>query len=233
MNTKEIINLIENFAPLETQEGWDNCGVQIDFDDREIKKVLLALDVTEQSINQAIEKKCDMLISHHPLFFVPFSFNNNIPIYSAHTNLDKADGGTTDTIIETLDFKHSQKVGDFLRIVELNQQMSLNDLINLLKDKLELEAIRVVNNLNQQSVKKVAFCAGSGVDFAGEAQRSGAEVFITGDLKYHNALDSKIVLIDIGHFESERPVLKTIKKLLEPLNIEVIIADEKSPFINY
>jgi len=213
-----------------------------------VKKVLLALDITEKSINQALEKNCDMLITHHPLFFIPFEYNKNIPIYSAHTNLDKTDGGTTDTLIELLELGHAhkveiqkselkvgriQKAGDFLRVIDLGEEMLLNDLVNLLKDRLNIENIRVVNNLNKQMVKKISFCAGSGADFSNEAQKISADVLITGDLKYHTALDSKIILIDIGHFESERPVLNTIKHLLTPLNIEVIIADEKSPFINY
>lgn len=213
-----------------------------------MKKVLLALDITEKSINQALEKNCDMLITHHPLFFIPFEYNKNIPIYSAHTNLDKTDGGTTDTLIELLELGHAhkveiqkselkvgriQKAGDFLRVIDLGEEMLLNDLVNLLKDRLNIENIRVVNNLNKQMVKKISFCAGSGADFSNEAQKISADVLITGDLKYHTALDSKIILIDIGHFESERPVLNTIKHLLTPLNIEVIIADEKSPFINY
>lgn len=238
MEIKEITCLIENFVPLELQESWDCSGFQIDLGPKNIKNVLLCLSITENIINQAIEKHCDMIIAHHPLFFVPLGFNKNISIYSAHTNLDKADGGTTDTLIKLLDLENLQKVGgqnnsDFLRIIELKEEISLNNFNNLLKNKLNLKNIRVVNNLNQQVIKKVAFCAGSGSDFLNEAKEFGADAFVTGDVKYHTALDSDVIIIDIGHFESEYPVLKTIENLLKPLNIGVIIADEKSPFINY
>lgn len=233
MDINTITSLIENFAPLELQESWDCSGFQIDLGPKNIENVLLCLSLTENIINQAVEKNCDLIIAHHPLFFVPFGFNKNISIYSAHTNLDKTEGGTTDTLIKLLGFNNSQKVGDFLRLVNLKEEILLDDFINLLKNKLSLKNIRVVNNLNQQTIKKVTFCAGSGVDFLNEAKEFGADAFVTGDVKYHTALDSDVIIIDIGHFESEYPVLKTIENLLKPLNIGVIIADEKSPFINY
>lgn len=233
MEINKITEKIETFAPLELQESWDNCGWQIDLNKQEAKKVLLCLSVTENIINQAIEKGCDLIISHHPLFNVPLRFNKGIQIYSAHTNLDKADGGTTDTLINLLGFKTPEKVEGFLRIIETSKEISLNDFAKLLKTKLKLENLRIINNLGKKSVKKIAFCAGSGSDFINEAKENGADTIVTGDVKYHTALESDVIIADIGHFESERPVLKTIIKLLEPLEIEVIIADEKSPFINY
>ncbi len=233
MEINQITDLIENFAPLETQEAWDCSGWQIDLGEREIKKILLCVSVTEQIIAQAIEKNCDMIIAHHPLFSIPLSFNKNIPIYSAHTNLDKTDGGTTDTLINQLGFDKIKKAGDFLRIVNLENEINLVDFIANVKQKLEIETIRVVNNNGQKNIKKLAFCAGSGIDFLPIAEEKNADILITGDVKYHAALDCGIIILDIGHFESERPVLKTLKILLKQLGIEVVIANEKSPFINY
>lgn len=233
MNINNILNLIENFASLELQESWDNSGYQIYFGDRDVKKILLCLSVTQNIINQAAEKGYDFIIAHHPLFFVPLSFNKNIPIYSAHTNLDKVDGGTTDTLIKILGFNKAQKFSDFLRFVLLEKEMSLDDFVNLIKEKLNIKTLRVINNLNRQTISKIAFCAGSGMDFLDKVQENKADVFVTGDVKYHNALESNVIIIDVGHFESELPILTTIKNLLEPLNLEVVEADEKSPFIMY
>lgn len=234
MEIGKVVALIEKFAPLELQENWDCSGFQIEAD-KDVKKILLTLSVTENIINQSVEKKCDLIISHHPLFFIPFTFKKGIPIYSAHTNLDKADGGTTDTLINLLGFNEIQKlkIGEFLRVIDLKEEMLFNDFIDLIKLKLNIKNVRVVNNFNKKSIKKVAFCAGSGADYLVEAQGIGADILITGDVKYHCALDSDIIIVDVGHFESEHPVLNMIKDLLEPLKIEVIIADEKSPFINY
>lgn len=232
MQINEIVNIIETFAPLGTQEKWDCSGWLVELQGKDIKKILLCLSVTEKIINQALEQSCDMIISHHPLFFVPFEFNKNIPIYSAHTNLDKADGGTTDTLVELLGFKNSQKLGDFLRLIELEQEILLDDFVRIAKNTLNLKNLRIINNNNLQIIKKIAFCAGSGADFLGEAEQIGAQLFVTGDVKYHTALDSNVIIADVGHFESERPVLKTLKNLLKD-EIEVTISDEKSPFINY
>lgn len=233
MEIKKITDLIEKFAPLELQEDWDNSGFQIDLGSRDIKKVLLCLSVTQSILDQAIKNNCDMIISHHPLFTTPLDFNKNIPIYSAHTNLDKTDGGTTDTLINALGFTKAYKVGDFLRVVELENEILLEEFVKTTKEKLKLSNIRVVNNLGIKKANKIAFCAGSGADFLGEAEKIGAQIFVTGDLKYHTALDSNVIIIDVGHFESEYPILKILQYLLENAGVEAVIANEKSPFINY
>lgn len=230
VDVSTIANIIEKFAPLELQEAWDNCGFQVE-NSRDVKKILLALTITKDIINQAQNSGCDMIISHHPLFFVPFDFNIGIPIYSAHTNLDVVDGGTTDTIVDLLGYKNQKKVGNFLRVVELEKEVKLQDIILQCKEKLEIKNLRFVNNLNKKNIKTIAFCAGSGADFAGEAKFAGADVLVTGDIKYHSALEGDIILVDAGHFETERPVLYKINELLADLNLEVVIADEKSPFI--
>jgi GTP cyclohydrolase I len=240
MNINKIINIIEFFAPPETQESWDCSGWIVDLRTKEVKKVLLCLSVTENILAQAIAGRFDMIISHHPLFSVPLNFNKNIPIYCAHTNLDKAQGGTTDTLIDILGFNSNKAQnilnidgGDFLRLVELEKEIPLDNFINNLKIKLNLKTLRVVNNLNKQTVKKIAFCAGSGADFAPAAREIGADILVTGDVKYHTALDSRVIITDIGHFESEHPVLNSLRNLLKNAELEVKIADEKSPFINY
>ncbi|MBQ9688229.1 Nif3-like dinuclear metal center hexameric protein, partial [bacterium] len=193
-------------------------------------KVMLCLSVTKNVIDQAKEQNCDLIISHHPLFFIPFELNQNIPVYSAHTNLDKAQGGTTDTIIERLGYKRSENLEEFVRVVEDN--ISIDDFILKLKIGLNLFNIRVSNYDNKKVFKKIAFCAGSGSEFESVALEHGADALVTGDVKYHTALDSKITLIDIGHFESEIPVVKTLANLLYS-KVEVSIANETSPLRNF
>ena len=109
MNKYEIIQKIEDFAPLPTQEKWDCSGFAVETEKSEIQKVMLCLTVTGDVICQAKTQNCDMIISHHPLFkidchseLVSKSFKPLIDVYCAHTNLDKAKGGTTDTLIETI-----------------------------------------------------------------------------------------------------------------------------------
>lgn len=235
MEINEIVEKIEAFAPLELQEDWDSSGWQIDLGIKDIKKIILCLSLTKNIIEQAVNKKADMIISHHPFIFphaVPLEFNKNIPIYSAHTNLDKTDGGTTDTLIKLLGYNEAQKISNFLRLVNLKKEIPLEEFIKHTKEKLNLKIIKIVNNQNRQTLNKIAFCAGSGADFINEADAVGADAIVTGDVKYHTALESNVIIIDIGHFESEYPVLKTLKKILQDLGVEAVIADEKSPFIN-
>ena len=231
----KITERIEIFAPSETQEDWDCSGWGINIEGYdEIRKIMLCLTVTEDVVKQAKEQNCDMIISHHPLFcvnchseLVSESYAPQINVYCAHTNLDKAQGGTTDTLIETLGLsKHKVKIEhDFLRMIDY--KTTIEDFNNLLK-KISPNA-RVINNNKVKELNKIAFCAGSGSEFINEAKDFGADCLVTGDLKFHTALDSDIVVYDIGHFESEILVLPIFEKIIGA-GVEIIYAKEKSPF---
>ncbi len=226
MNKYEISNKIEKFAPLDTQEKWDCSGWIVDIKDKtDINKVMYTLTVTDDIINQAINQNCDMIISHHPLFYVPLNYKC-INIYCAHTNMDKAEGGTTDVLIENLGFKKTRNE-DFVRVVELDTPTTLGE---LRKKLIEISPnLRYINNSNRNddyTIKTIGFCAGSGSEFI---NTTNTDAFVTGDLKFHTALESKQIVFDIGHFESEIFIKNVFKKIV---NIENgVFADEKSPFI--
>jgi dinuclear metal center YbgI/SA1388 family protein len=231
----KITERIESFAPSETQEDWDCSGWGINIEGYdEIRKIMLCLTVTEDVVKQAKEQNCDMIISHHPLFcvnchseLVSESYAPQINVFCAHTNLDKAQGGTTDTLIETLGLsKHKVKIEhDFLRMIDY--KTTIEDFNNLLK-KISPNT-RVINNNKVKELNKIAFCAGSGSEFINDAKDFGADCLVTGDLKFHTALDSDIVVYDIGHFESEILILPVIKKIIGS-DVEIIYAKEQSPF---
>lgn len=225
MNKYKLATIIENFAPLDTQEKWDCSGWQVDLNEREVKKAAIALTVTKDVYNQAMANNCDIIISHHPLFEVPLEFSN-INIYSAHTNIDKADGGTTDIFIKTLGLKPCKK-SDFLRICDF--EISVEEFAK--KIKKVSQNTRLINNYNKKNISKIAFCAGSGMDLYNEAVEQGCDCFVTGDIKYHSAVESHIVMFDVGHFDSEILIKKIFQSLIED-NIEVYIANETSPFKN-
>ncbi len=228
MNKFQIITELENFAPIQSQEDWDNSGWIVDNEIKDIKKIILCLTPTKDVFNQAKNQNCEMIISHHPLFTVPIEFKT-INIYSAHTNLDKANGGTTDTLIKKLGLEN-YKINikhDYLRFIDF--QIEINKFVNILRKV--SPNLRYVNNFGVKKLHKIAFCAGSGSEFINEAKSLGADALVTGDLKFHTALDSEIPIFDIGHFESEILILPVIKSLL-PKEIEIIFANEKSPF-NY
>lgn len=222
MNKYEIVKRIEAFAPLETQEEWDSSGWIVDLPEAEVEKVLFALTVTEDVLEQAIKQGCKMIVSHHPMFFVPWKYRN-INIYCAHTNLDKANGGTTDVLLKALHFD-GHYYNDFVRIVDLGNEMSVEFL------KLKLLPIsprlRVINNKKVKTIRTIGFCAGSGSDFISSIP---CDAFVTGDLKYHTAIESNIVVYDIGHFESEILSVGLLKELAN-IGDKGILADEESPF---
>lgn len=225
MNKYNLVKIIEDFAPLELQEKWDCSGWVVNTAKTDVHKALIALTVTEDVFNQAIKNNCDIIISHHPLFFVPVKYSQ-IDIYCAHTNADKTDGGTTDTLVKSLGLT-AYKSGEFLRISDT--EISISEFSNRIR-KISPHA-RLVNNKNVDKISKIAFCAGSGMDLYDEAIQNGCDCFVTGDLKYHSAVEADIVIYDVGHFESEILIKKVFQGLIEN-ETEVCIADETTPFKN-
>ena len=224
MNKYDIVHKIEKFAPLDTQEKWDCSGWGVNVNiNCEVERILFALTVTDKIVKQAREKNCDMIISHHPLFYVPLEWKD-INIYCAHTNLDKAEGGTTDRLIKELGFEKTESF-EFVRIVKLKEPITVEEL----KEKLLKISpkLRYINNYDKKTIQTIGFCAGSGSEFINEYD---TDAFVTGDLKFHTALDTKNVVFDIGHFESEIFAPKILKEVTE-VGEKGIIADEKSPFI--
>ena len=223
MDKFEIVKRIEDFAPPVMQEPWDASGWIVNLPEKKVSKIMFALTITENVYNQAIAQGCDMIISHHPLFFVPYHYGK-INMYCAHTNLDKAFGGTTDLILKELQLK-GEIYNEFVRIVELENEMSVEYL------KLKLMPIsphlRLVNNNNVKMIKTIGFCAGSGSEFIEETP---CDAFVTGDLKYHTAVETNKVVFDIGHFESEIFAVEFLHELTQ-VGERGLLADEKSPFI--
>lgn len=241
MKIKEIIAELENFAPLELSETWDNTGWQIKLDLEETEKVLLALSPTLDVIEQAKAQGCNLIITHHPLFFSKITritpslysnkiaieaIRNDIQIYCAHTNLDKTEGGINDKLAEILGLQDIQTQGAFVRTGEI-KEIELENFIKIVKSKLSCDKIKLINPLGITTVKKVAVCSGIGGEFINAIN---ADIFITGDVKYHSALEilDKAVL-DAGHFETERVILPVLKELLAPC--EIIIANEQRPWV--
>lgn len=224
MNKYEIVKRIENIAPPETAEKWDLSGWIIDNGRTEVDKIMLCLTITKDIIEQAKIANCDMIISHHPLFFVPFEFNCGIDLYCAHTNLDKAKNGTTEMLVKSLNFTQDEyQPHEFLRFCTFEDGMNFDELI--LRLKTVSKNIRYCGKIDK--LRKIAFCSGSGTEFWQDAFAQEADLLVTGDLKFHTALDSKIPIIDIGHFESEIGVLKTLAEVL--FCCETVIAQQTSP----
>jgi len=221
LNKYEIIKKIEDFAPLETQEKSDASGWIVEKNDLEVNKIMFALTITPDIVRQAKENNCDMIISHHPLFTVPLEYSE-LNMYCAHTNFDKA--YSTDLLLEKLALKGISD-GDFVKIVEFSDGIGVEEFKQIL---LKISPkLRCVNNSGVNIINRIGFCAGSGSEFI---NTTNCDAFVTGDIKFHTAIESDKVLFDIGHFESEIFIPQKLKEITE-VEDKGVIADEKNPFI--
>ena len=243
IKTDYIISKIEKYASLELSENWDNSGWQIDLDHDYTNKVLVALSLTKNVLEQAITNDCDLIITHHPLIFnsikkinnplILEAIRNNICVYSAHTNLDKTYGSTTDALCGVLGLQNLVTVEDYVKITHLKDELALEQLTENIKQALNLESVKLINPDNITIVKNIAICAGAGGGFIDKLRDYDVDVYITGDIKFHKALEVEgFAVIDIGHFESELPVLPLIQGLIAKTKVEVMIAQEEKPWIN-
>jgi len=240
----DIINIIERFAPPDLACDWDNTGWQINLGNSETSKILLALSPTLNTIDQAVKKGCDLIITHHPLFFSKITritnannpcnatikaIQNNIQIYSAHTNLDKTQNGIADQLASLFQLKNIQKISDFVRIGEFDIPKQLDQVVYDIKKVLKAENIRLINPNQITKITKIAVCPGSGGDFI--ENLTDVDLYITSDIRYHLALDiNNIIVADAGHYETERIILPVIKDLLKDVNVEIFIASELPPW---
>ena len=261
MVIKDFIEKMNELCPLELQEEWDNSGIQINSSEN-VQKVLVALDVSKAVVEEALTLGVDMIVTHHPLFFGGFKkiipemlptryalelIKNGISVYSTHTNFDIMEGGNNDylgTLIGFEDVKPSE-ANRFLRLGKLPKEMSLKEdnkvssLITLISEKLDIEKtkIRIIGNPDA-NVETIAWCTGAGSDFLFEAMDCGADLFITGDVKYHEATDISefgFNCLDIGHFGSEKIFTPNMTNLMISAfpDIEIIPSKvDKDPFVN-
>ena len=237
--TSEIIKVLDNYAPPELAEDWDNSGWQIFLDNDYTTKVLICLSVTEDVVNQAEELGCNLIVSHHPVIFKPLKIIKNpviikavqrgIQIYSLHTNCDKTRNGTSDLLAKKLNLKKVAALNDFVKVGVAPHEMTVRDLASYVKLNCNVERIKVINNSGKNRIKTIAVCAGAGADFIEEIEKYNIDAYITSEVKYHNALESKrTVILDIGHYESEKPFVDEVKNILKnKKGFDVVIAKEK------
>ena len=241
IKTDYIISKIEKYASLDLAETWDNSGWQINLDHDYTNKVLVALSFTKDVLEQAITNDCDLVITHHPLIFNPIkkisnsliteAIKNNICVYCAHTNLDKTYGSTTDALCGVLGLKNLVTVNDYIKISHLKDEIALDEFVSGIKQSLNSERLKLINPSNVQTVRNVAICAGGGGSNIETLNDYDVDLYITGDIKFHKALEVEgFAVVDIGHFESELPVLPLIQGLIAKTKVEVIIAQEEKPW---
>ena len=244
MKIREIVNALERFAPLSLQDSYDNAGLQIGLTvDADSTGALLCLDVTEDIIDEAASKGCNIIISHHPLLFRPCktisekdyigrciikAIQKGISIYSAHTNLDSAVGGVNYRISEKLGLENIKALhekpgtdgaGEGVTGM-LPSETDSASFIEKVKATFNAGCVRH-NNCNRQ-IKKVALCGGAGAFLINDAIEAGADAFLTGEIGYHRffGYEDNILLLEIGHYESEQYTIGLLHDILKGANAD-------------
>ncbi len=238
MKLQNVIQTLENMAPLGLAEEWDNVGLLINpLRPRPVKKILLTIDLTEAVADEAIETKADLIMAYHPILFRPASRLNadnaydrtvmkliqkNIAVYSPHTALDAVIGGVNDWLadgvgegeVSVLQPLENSDAGQG-RLVRLKKPVQLKTLAQRIKNYLGLKTLRIAAAPEDHPIQTVALCAGAGTSAFSGIQ---ADCYLTGEMSHHNLLASTLGgshVILCEHTNTERGYLPTFGKILQ------------------
>jgi dinuclear metal center YbgI/SA1388 family protein len=242
MKIKDLTNFLEKIAPLHLQESYDNAGLIVGDFETEIRGILFCLDSTEAIIEEAIRAGCNVVVAHHPIVFrglkkingknyiertIISAIKNDVAIYAIHTNLDNVlQNGVNQRFAAVLGLNNLQILSPKKDLVSPNPNIGAGvvgtleipvselDFLHLIKVKMSAGIVRHTE-LRGKLIEKVAICGGSGSFLLPEAIRSGAQIFVTADFKYHEFFDAEgqIIIADIGHFESEQFTINLLCEL--------------------
>ena len=238
----DFYNFIDSIAPFETQESWDNSGFLVGNGEKEVTKVLLALDATEDVLNEAAEKGAELIITHHPVIFgalkefhpknIAFlAAEKGVAIISAHTCLDIAEGGVNDCLAQALGLENVVKVDDgegLMRMGELEESLSCEEFVKYVAEKINVGGIKYTPT--DKKIRKVAVCGGSGGDLYPYAIKAGADAFVTANIKHNLWIEMRregFCVLDAGHFCTENTVIEPLAKKLSAnfVDAEIIVSE--------
>ncbi len=267
MRVKDLLKTLDEIAAFGLAQQYDNVGLMLGDPDKSIKGILVALDPTEEVLAEALEVGADCIITHHPLIFHPLksiytdqpmgrflrlALGNEISVIGCHTNLDQAVGGVNDVLASSLGMQNTRPLVSaendpeaasavgFGRVGRLADPLSPEAFIGYLCDFFKLPVLRVAGPLPEE-ISTVAVCGGSGSDLAAAAYASGAQVYVTGEVKHSTARwaeEAGFCIIDAGHFATENPVVEAVVEVLQgifaekDINIPVMAsAKQQNPFV--
>lgn len=237
MLCKEIIEVIERTYPKQAAMEWDNVGLLVGRTDKEVKKVLVALDLTDDVLAEAIDSEIDMIVTHHPLIFAPLKkitnehfignrvvklLQHDISYYAMHTNYDVLGmaqlagdifGLDSTEALDVTDLENGEGIG---RIGDLENKITLKDCCKQVKERFALDAVKVFGDMEHE-IKRVAISPGSGKSMLKAALIKHADVLITGDIDHHEGIDAVAqgtAIIDAGHYGLEHIFIKDMTEYL-------------------
>lgn len=249
----DVFQTLCEAAPLNLQMDFDNSGFLVGYRDQPVTKALLALDVTDAVIDEALREKAELIVSHHPLIFDPLRSvtdatpegrrilkltENRIAVISMHTNLDIADGGVNDVLMDALGAQTECVLDESGcgRIGLLDAKMSLQDFLLRVKEVLHCCGLRYADA--GREVYRLAVMGGSGSCSIERAAALGCDTYVTADIKYHQfqkAVDLGLNLIDADHFYTENPVVPVLADLLAQKHpeLQIFVSSEHQAIIRF
>lgn len=245
MKNREITNAIEQFAPVELAEPWDNPGLMMGNLDDECSGVMVALDLTKDVLRQAKEQKCNLVVTHHPFFFRPVkridtsvsqgeivkeALKNDITVYSAHTNLDECEGGLCMSLAALLGGENLDPngVGVLCDVKPQSVEQFAKHVAKVLGD----DSVKFSGDGAKTISKAMIVCGGGASDDAYENAKANADVFVSGDFKHHLYVASEnddFPVVEFSHHSSEIIVQNLFEKII-PQGVRIIKAKQNRPF---
>jgi dinuclear metal center YbgI/SA1388 family protein len=251
----KFVEITESICPPDMAEEWDNCGFQVNTEFEDVERVLVALEITGEVIDEAVEAEADMIITHHPLIFggIDKVDNNDITgklimklikqgisVYSCHTSFDKMEGGNNDYLGQVLELNNIEMFENgnrFCRKAVTPFEVTFAEFIHRAADALEISEkyFKACGDLTR-TIYSVGWCTGAGAEFIREASDEGCDLYITGDLKYHDAQMAKalgICVLDAGHYGTEKIFVDNMAETLSmKTNCEIIKSKiDINPFV--
>lgn len=240
MNGKKIEKILEELFPNNLAYDWDNVGLQIGSLDKDINTILLSLDITEEVCDEAINSNSDLVIVHHPLIFSPLKsiktdssigkiieklIKNDITLYVMHTNFDAKENGLNKILADMLSLKNTKVLSYTTESEGIGLYSDINstpvkELINTVKSLFKLDRARYIGDLDA-NIKRVAITGGSGSSGIADCLKNDVDLYITGDISYHYALDSiahGLNILDVGH-NVEKHAIKGLYEILDKTEI--------------
>lgn len=245
MQIQQAIEWIEHCFPLALQEDYDNSGLQVGDPQQPLLGVMLAVEPTEEVLQECVAKQCNLLITHHPILFTPLkriststyqercivqAIEQRIVLYAAHTNVDnEPQKGINGYLADLLGLQeqgrkplvpqirpNKQMAGGGI-VGSLPQALPLHQLLQQIKQLFDVETIALSDYQAEQLITTVAICGGSGGSMLSAAISSGAQLFVTGEAKYNHFLDAqgKVTLAAVGHHPSEKAFVAIMESLLQ------------------
>ncbi len=229
MRVNDIFDFLKQHFPLHLACDFDNVGLLIGDKNSEVKNILVSLDCTHKTIDDAIVKNCELIITHHPVIFEPLKkipsgtivhrlIKSDISVISMHTNLDVAEGGVNSCLCKALGLTDIQFVtasdGFTLQSGRLSP-ICADDFAKRVKERLG-GVIKYVDG--KKAIEKVLVCSGSGGSSIYDAISFGFDALVTADVKHNqflSAADNSVSLFDCGHFHTEDVIIDPLTELLK------------------